>query len=129
MLPDIRNRTTLKIRRLRQLFFIITVLKLSTGIILTAENHNTWRTASYSRATLSATNLSTWTGPESKRASVKAGRDQRLSHGMAFKLKQSTSLIKIQFVPHTDHRVAICEAARLMLHRDMKSKLPFQQNF
>jgi len=44
------------------------------------------------------------------------------------KLKQPTLLIKIQFVPHTDHRVAIGKAARLMLHPDMRGKLPFQQN-
>ena len=45
-----------------------------------------------------------------------------------FKLKQSTLLIKIHFAPHKDHRAAICKAARLMLHPDMKRKLSFQQN-
>jgi hypothetical protein len=44
------------------------------------------------------------------------------------KLKQSTLLTKIQFVPHKDHRVAIFKDVGLMLHRDMESKLPFQQN-
>jgi len=47
---------------------------------------------------------------------------------MAFKIKTIYSTYKDSVVPHKDHRVAICKAAELMLHRDMKSKLPFQQN-